>query len=421
MALKVLRNRFSENRAQASLFVREGRVGCTLRHPNIVPIYEVVSEGRMHFLVMEFVEGRNLREFVRIRKKLDPLEATRLMISITDGLRYAFEHGLTHRDLKMSNVLVSSRGEAKLVDFGLASMDDTLSDDALADLPNTRTVDYAALERATGVRKDDVRSDIYFLGCIYYNMLTGQPPLVETRDRLQRLSKQRFLDVVPIQKADRSLPISVTVVVNKAMALDPERRYQSPLAMLVDLRTVAKRLAEGAAEAEEAAEGGESDVQDGSSTGFGAADTGRSVMVVESDAQMQDIFRKGFKQAGYRVLVTADPAQGRRPVPARRLRGRLHRVQRPADRAARAGDVQRVGRGQADRVGPGHFAAGREAAAVGVPGPHRPAPHRADHAHHYGATPNCVGTVAAGRNDKRQAGRIRRMRRGLTSPRGIRE
>ena len=79
--------------------------------------------------------------------------------------------------------------------------------------------------------------------------------------------------------------------------------------MLVDLRSVAKRLAEGAAEAEAAAEGGDSDAHGGSSTAFGAADTGRSIMVVESDVQMQDIFRKSFKQAGYRVLVTADPAR----------------------------------------------------------------------------------------------------------------
>lgn len=298
VALKVLRKAFSDNPAQSGLFVREGRVGCALRHPNIVPIYEVFSKGRNHFLVMEFVEGRNLREFVRIRKKLDPFEATRMMIGITDGLRYAFENGrLTHRDLKMSNVLVSSRGEAKLVDFGLASMDDTLSDDALADLPNTRTVDYAALERATGVRKDDVRSDIYFLGCIYYNMLTGQPPLSETRDRLQRLSKQRFLDVVPIQKADPLLPGCVTIVVNRAMMLDPDRRYQSPAAMLADLRTAAKRLTEGGSDADDANE----------ANARQASEMERAIMVVESDGQMQDIFRKGFKQAGYRVLVTADP------------------------------------------------------------------------------------------------------------------
>ncbi len=262
VAVKVLRNRYSENRAQAGLFVREGRVGCALRHPNIVPIYEVVSEGKNHFLVMEFIEGRNLREFVRIRKKLDPLEATQMMIGITDGLRYAFETArLIHRDLKMSNVLVSSRGEAKLVDFGLASMDDTLTDDALADLPNTRTVDYAALERATGVRRDDVRSDIYFLGCIYYNMLTGRPPLIETRDRLLRLSKQRFLDVIPVRKLDPSLPPSVGLVVNKAMMLDPEGRYQSPAAMLADLRAAAKRLAEGRPEAEENGGEGGSDAQ----------------------------------------------------------------------------------------------------------------------------------------------------------------
>jgi serine/threonine-protein kinase len=280
-----------------------------LRQPNIVPIFEVVSEGKNHFLVMEFIEGRNLREFVRIRKKLDPLEATQMMIGITDGLRYAFETArLIHRDLKMSNVLVSSRGEAKLVDFGLASMDETLTDDALADLPNTRTIDYAALERATGVRRDDVRSDIYFLGCIYYNMLTGRPPLIETRDRLLRLSKQRFLDVIPLRKLDPSIPASMGLVVTKAMMLDPEGRYQSPTAMLTDLRVAAKRLAEGRPDADENGEGG-ADGQATASTGVDAPSTGRAVMIVESDGHMQDIFRKSFKHAGYRVLVTADPGR----------------------------------------------------------------------------------------------------------------
>jgi serine/threonine-protein kinase len=310
VAVKVLRKRFSENAIQAGRFVREGQVGCNLRHPNIVPTYEVVSNGKIHFIVMEFVEGWNLREFVRIRKKFDPVEATRMMIGITDGLRYAFEHGLTHRDLKLSNILVSSRGEAKLVDFGLAAMDEALDDDKLVDLPNTRTIDYAALERATGVRKDDVRSDIYFLGCIYYHILTGQPPLKETRARIQRLSKQRFLDVVPVQKLLRSLPGCVTIVVNRAMMLDPARRYQGPSAMLGDLRIAEKRLAEAAHPTEEEATGDDSDQPSQAAVAAShVPSTGRSVMVVESDAQMQDIFREAFKRAGYRVLIIADPAR----------------------------------------------------------------------------------------------------------------
>ena len=99
------------------------------------------------------------------------------------------------------------------------------------------------------------------------------------------------------------------MVVNKAMMLDPEGRYQTPAAMLADLRTAAKRLAEGHAEADEAADDGSSDGQASASTGVDAPGTGRSVMIVESDGQMQDIFRKSFKHAGYRVLVTADPGR----------------------------------------------------------------------------------------------------------------
>jgi len=305
VALKVLRNRYSSEPIQYGQFVREGRVGCALRHPNIVPIYDVVSEGKTHFMVMEFVEGQNLREFVKIRRKLDPVEATRLMADIAQGMRYAFEHGLTHRDLKMTNVLVASTGQAKLVDFGLAAMDETLADDVLADLPNARTIDYAALERATGVRKDDTRSDIYFMGCIFYHMLTGVAPLSDTRDRLQRLSKQRFVDVIPIKKLDPSMPDTVALVVNKAMSLDPGRRYQSPSAMLGDLHIAARRLK---------GNGNGGDGGGDSKPGMGGrlgepAQPSHTVLVVESNAQMQDIFREGLKKAGYRVLMTADPGR----------------------------------------------------------------------------------------------------------------
>jgi serine/threonine-protein kinase len=291
----------------------EGKVGCTLRHPNIVAIYDVMSPGRTHVIVMEFVEGRNLREFVQIRKKIDPVEATRLITGLTDGLRYAFEHGVTHRDLKMSNILVSSRGEAKLVDFGMAAMDETLADDRMADLPNTRAIDYAALERATGVRKDDTRSDIYFLGCIYYNMLSGKPPFPETRDRMQRLSKQKFIDIVPIQRLEPAIPSAVALVVNKAMMLDPARRYSAPSAMLADLRVAAKRLANGTADqvdgfdGDPAATGNPSALAPRESAPLPEAESERSVMVIESNIQMQNIFRDGFKRIGYRVLMTSNP------------------------------------------------------------------------------------------------------------------
>jgi len=256
---------------------------------------------------MDFVEGWNLQTFVRIRKRVAPLQATKLMMDMTEGLRYAFEHGLTHRDLKLNNALVASDGQAKLVDFGLAALDETIADDALAEMPNARTVDYAALERATGVRKDDTRSDIYFLGCIFYHMLTGQAPLSDTRDRLQRLSKQRFLDVIPIQNVDPALPHWVTMVVNKAMSLDPSRRYQSPSAMLTDLHIALAQLSSS-----EAAGGTPTAASLTAAQGGPPQDPRHrqySIMVVESNPKMQDVLRDGFKRAGYRVLVTSDPAR----------------------------------------------------------------------------------------------------------------
>ncbi len=269
-----------------------------LRHPNVVPIYEVVSEEMLHFLVMEFVEGYNLRDLVKIRRKIEPLQATRLVIDIVKGLGYALENGLSHRDLKLNNVLVTKAWQAKVVDFGMATIDENAGEELREAMANPRTKDYAALEQATGVRKDDKRSDIYFVGCIFYQMLTGESP-IEERESAQRMSKQRFLDVVKIHERDPELSHWVCTVVNKAMMFEPERRYQSHAAMLADLSIVERQLIEGAdsaaAEADLAALGTYVEVKQ------------PTILVVESDPKWQDIFRGGFKRVNYQVLVTADP------------------------------------------------------------------------------------------------------------------
>lgn len=313
VAVKVLRKRWTDDIEKTEQFLREGQMGATLRHPSIVPIYEVHSLKRAHFLVMEFVEGHNLRHFVRVRQMVEPPEAVKLMCDICSGLAYAFEYGVTHRDLKMSNVLVSSRGRARLVDFGLAAIAGRMSEEALSEFPNPRTIDYAALERATGVRKDDKRSDIYFSGCILYHMLTGKPPLRETRDRTQRLSIARFEEIVPITNLLPDLPTPVAMVVNRAMELNPSRRHQTPAELLEDLQQVQHRLEEADENGESLTPGGaEGAASQGKSASTSAAEGhGRTVMIVESDVKMQDLLRGQLKRYGYRVLVFGDPQRAR--------------------------------------------------------------------------------------------------------------
>ena len=345
-----------------------------LRHPNIVPIYDVASDGKSHYLVMEFVEGWNLRDVVKIRTKIEPLQATQLMMDMVEGLRYAFEHGLTHRDLKLNNVLVTSSGQAKLVDFGLAALDENLGEDMDDDMPNTRTIDYAALERATGVRKDDTRSDIYFMGCIFYHMLTGQPPLMETKDKLQRMNKQRFLDVVPIQQRDPTLPHWVCTVVNKAMMLDVARRYQSPAAMLADLAIAERQLIEGgdAASAEAAA----------AAMGTYVEAKQHTVLVVESDPKWQDIFREGFKRVNYRVLVIADPERAVARLRQDNKAARVHYLLCPGPGRSGLQRLQHALRRRPDHFRSGRALVGRAAERLEGAGHRGRTSHRADDAHH---------------------------------------
>ena len=316
VALKVLRRRYSDDPAQTDQFYREGLMGVSLRHPNIVPIYEAVSKGNSHYLVMEFVEGGNLRDFMKVRKKFSAIEATKIAMDIAAGLDYAFQRGISHRDLKLTNILLSSRGQAKLVDFGLAGADENLADESFTgDNMNTRTIDYAGLERATGVRKDDARSDIYFIGCIYYHMLSGKPALQETRDRIQRLARDRFTSVVPIHVACPGVPRVVATVLSKAMSLDAEKRHQTPGQLYAELRQTTDRLAAGEDEAstgseDTAAETLSADEQvrrQREVARYLPDSQRRALMVVESNSRLQDAFREALKRYGYRVLMISDP------------------------------------------------------------------------------------------------------------------
>jgi serine/threonine-protein kinase len=309
-AVKVLRSSLSNphgtnpktnrsNRPVIELFRREGEIGSTLKHPNIVEIHEVYSHGVTHYIVMDFVEGRNLREFYRAKRRFDPLEAAHIMEGVMAGLNYALQQGITHRDLKMSNVLLSSDGEPKLVDFGLAGLQG--AEEAVAEGMSRRTVLYAGLERATGVRMDDPRSDIFFAGTIFYEMLTGVAPISGVRDRAQQAGKALYRDIQPLLELAPKVPLALSMVVNKALEFDPDRRYQTAADMLVDLKLAIKRV-------KTAEEGGRVAGQElSSSEGHDEQGQPRKLMIVESDVKMQDTLRDQFKKNGYRVLVSSDP------------------------------------------------------------------------------------------------------------------
>ncbi len=294
-AVKVLRKRFSEDLKKRERFRREAELGITLRHPNIVGIHEVGAERSGPYIVMEFVEGQSLREFIKNRRKVEIPDAIRLMADIMRGLDYAARRGISHRDMKASNVLVSSAGQAKLVDFGLAGVDPDADEEGLSEMANPRTLDYLALDRASGVSNSDTSGDIYFAGCILYQMLSGQPALFETRDRVLRANKSRIMEITPLKKLCPDLPPPIMSAVDRGMELNPKHRYQTPGEMLTDLTALQRRLQTV-------------DPNDPSGlANFNLSSKQRTLLLVESNPKLQDALRDQLKRSGFRVLVTGDP------------------------------------------------------------------------------------------------------------------
>ncbi len=242
VAVKVLRNKWKEKKDKIDLFKREGKMGMAMHHPNVVQILAVNCDEatKEYFIVMEFVEGGNLRDFLTIRKKLEPAEAMRLIEEAAQGLAYAYSRGLTHRDIKPTNILISSSRVAKLVDFGLAEANQGPAKDDNTQVD--RTVDYAGLELATGAAAGDVRSDIFFLGCVLYECLTGRPPLPPTKDRNERMKKDRFTSVQPLSVAEVNGPPALFRLVDKMMSFDPLQRFQKPAELCDAMQEVRAEL-----------------------------------------------------------------------------------------------------------------------------------------------------------------------------------
>ena len=320
LAVKVLRKRFSSDEIKGELFLREGRMGLMLRHPGIVRIEEVGKEGVSSFITMEFVEGQTLRELVKIRKGLDLVRGLDMAAQLIDALVYAHGEGVTHRDLKASNVLISAKGRAKLVDFGLASFVESKSkkDDEIGKL---RTVEYAALEAAGGVRGDDVRSDVFFLGSLLYLIFSGRSPFSESRDRAVRADPKRYTDFEPLGRVAPHLPRDLVDVVNKMLSIKPKHRFQTVLAVQESLKPIQLRCTED--ESTTTHDLPKKAKQVSSTKDARPKTTNKPrIMVVEVSGKSQESLRQFFSKQGFRVLVTENP---------KRALTRFETVPAPAD------------------------------------------------------------------------------------------
>jgi hypothetical protein len=157
------------------------------------------------------------------------------MLGLSRGLKFSLDNGVTHRDIKATNILIASNGEAKLVDFGLATIEG--EDKKMAVAHGQRTVDYSALERTCGSPKGDPRSDIFFLGCVFYQMLTGQAPMPETesKDMLAKMLKRSFFAIKPLSEQRTPPPVELARIIEKMMKVDLKARYQKMDEVIADL------------------------------------------------------------------------------------------------------------------------------------------------------------------------------------------
>ncbi len=232
VALKILPPDVNEDAAFAERFTREARALARLGHPNIVAVYDFGQTNGMYFLMMEYVEGVNLRQSIQ-SGGMTPAAALAIVPQICDALQFAHDDGIVHRDIKPENILIDKRGRVKIADFGLARI--LGRDHTVETLTATHqvmgTLKYMAPEQMEGAHEVDHRADIYSLGVVFYEMLTGELPL----GRFAPPSKKVQIDV------------RLDEVVLRALEKEPESRYQSATAVKADVESISRQAAPASA------------------------------------------------------------------------------------------------------------------------------------------------------------------------------
>ncbi len=232
-AIKVLPANKVRDTSYLGRFHREAQAVAALDHNNIVRAYDVDTETEggveIHFLVMEYVEGKDIEKLLEIRQQFTVIEAADYIRQAADGLSHAHENGLVHRDIKPGNLLVDTKGVVKLLDLGLARFfrdNETESLTIKHDEKVLGTADYLAPEQAVDSHAVDERADIYSLGCTLYFALTGHPPFTDGT-LVQRLLAHQTKAPPSIRKQRSEVPESLVLIVEKMMQKRKDDRYQS--------------------------------------------------------------------------------------------------------------------------------------------------------------------------------------------------
>jgi predicted Ser/Thr protein kinase/tetratricopeptide (TPR) repeat protein len=237
VAIKVIRfdmvSEDSEKEEAAKRFIREAQSAGNLDHPNIITIYEVGKEDNQTFIVMQYIDGESLKQAISAGRRFSPVEVVDLMTCLCDALEFAHRNKIVHRDIKPGNILLDKQGRPYLVDFGVARMEmSTMTQSGTI----VGTPSYMSPEQIQGIRVD-ARADIFSLGVIIYEMLTGKRPF--EGDHITTIV-YKIMNEEPtnIREMKRDLPEGFEHIIKKALAKDSNKRYQSCKELAADLKDV---------------------------------------------------------------------------------------------------------------------------------------------------------------------------------------